>query len=109
MNNRLLFFISTIFFSLLLVGCTNQSSEELKTEELILRVLRIYDTPQGEWNHTITACRIESECLYEEYVFNHENLPKIDVYEGMIVSVTVEKERIIPFPAPLQVLDWFIN
>ena len=37
-------------------------SEYMDTENLIIRVVNIYDTPQGHWNYTVSACGMDTDC-----------------------------------------------
>ena len=98
------------FFSVMLClfGCEEGSAptDNLETEHLNLRIIKIYDTPQGEWNYTISACETDSDCIDIEYIFNHLDLPDINISKGDIILVEVLAERPLPLPVPLAVLSW---
>ena len=101
-------FLVFLTMILSLSACYSRDLNESETEWLRLRIIDIYDYPQEEWDHTITACswRRFSRCRQVEYVFNHLHLGHIEVSENSVVRVEVSVPRILPLPAPLFVRNW---
>jgi len=107
---KLTSFIMALVLVAIFQGCALYRIINSDTVWLELRILSIYDVPQDTFgaNHTMTACNVWSDanCQDMEYVFNHLHLPDIGVEVESRVRVEVDRERIIPFPAPLFIRDW---
>ena len=112
-------FIFSVVLLMIFSGCSLNAKDDTNNERssiltdfgttwLRLQILNIYDSPQGMWNHTITACDLASyvSCIEVSHVFNHLRLPDIGIEIGSIVKVEVDAMRILPLPAPLFIHNW---